>query len=103
MATPAEVLLFPSDYFSRPDLVPRSCTAIRLTFIVPVYNEATTVLQVLERVAELPFEKQIIAVDDGSTDGSAHVLEQWRAQSGGLVLHQPNRGKGAAIRAAIPH
>jgi glycosyltransferase involved in cell wall biosynthesis len=103
MATPAEVLLFPSDFEPRPELIPRSCAAIRLTFIVPVYNEAQTVLQVLDRVEELPFEKQIIVVDDGSTDGTADVLERWRSRSGGLVVHQRNRGKGAAIRAAIPH
>jgi glycosyltransferase involved in cell wall biosynthesis len=104
MATPAEVLLFPSAYESRVDLaeLPRTA-ALKLTFIVPVYNEAGTVAQVLERVAALPFEKQIIVVDDGSTDGTPEVLEAWSDESGGLVIRQPNRGKGAAIRAAIPH
>jgi glycosyltransferase involved in cell wall biosynthesis len=103
VATPAEVLLFPAAYEPRRDLVPVSCTALRLTFIVPVYNEASSVAQVLERVEALPFEKQIIVVDDGSSDGTPDILERWRAQSDGLVIRQRNRGKGAAIRAAIPH
>ncbi len=98
MAIPAEVLLFPSD-----DAVPDAFAALRLTFIVPVYNEGATVVQVLDRVNGLPCEKQIIVVDDGSTDGTAEVLAAWSAREGGLVIRQPNRGKGAAIRAAIPH
>jgi len=104
MAAPAEVLLFPSALETGIDRAPlHSAAALRLTFIVPVYNEVATVAQVLERVEALPFDKQIIVVDDGSMDGTSDVLEAWREQSGGLVIRQRNRGKGAAIRAAIPH
>jgi glycosyltransferase involved in cell wall biosynthesis len=104
VATPAEVLLFPAAYEPRPELVPEPRNALRLTFIVPVYNEAHTVAHVLDRVEAVPFDKQIIVVDDGSTDGTADVLEAWRVRTGGtLVRQQPNRGKGAAIRAAIPY
>ncbi|TMK71890.1 MAG: glycosyltransferase family 2 protein [Actinobacteria bacterium] len=77
--------------------------ALRLTFIVPVYNEEATVAQVLERVDAVPFQKQIIVVDDGSTDGTPALLEEWRTRTAGVVLRQPNRGKGAAIRAAVPY
>jgi glycosyltransferase involved in cell wall biosynthesis len=103
MAIPAEVLLFPSEDAVRTDGVPNALAALRLTFIVPVYNEAATVAQVLDRVKALPVPKQIIVVDDGSTDGTSEVLSAWREREGGLVIRQPNRGKGAAIRAAIPH
>jgi glycosyltransferase involved in cell wall biosynthesis len=103
VGTPAEVLLFPSDDEPNLRLLPDAVAATRLTFIVPVYNEAATVAQVLERVEALPFAKQIIVVDDGSTDGTAQILHAWQARTSGLVITQQNRGKGAAIRAAIPH
>jgi glycosyltransferase involved in cell wall biosynthesis len=46
---------------------------------------------------------QVIVVDDGSTDGTAQVLEQWSDRPNLIVIRQANRGKGAAIQAAIPH
>lgn len=73
---------------------------MKVTFIVPAYNEARTIDEVLDRVAALDLDKQVIVVDDGSTDGTGDRAAQ---HNGVLVLRQPNRGKGAAIRAAIPH
>lgn len=60
-------------------------------------------MQLLERVLAEPTAKQIIVVDDGSTDGSRQVLEAFAAEHPGveLVCHETNRGKGAAIRSAI--
>jgi glycosyltransferase involved in cell wall biosynthesis len=103
VATPAEVVAFPAAYVPSADLVALSSASLRLTFVVPVYNEAATVAQVLERVDAVPFDKQIIVVDDGSTDGTSDLLEEWANRSGGTLIRQSNRGKGAAIRAAIPH
>jgi glycosyltransferase involved in cell wall biosynthesis len=74
----------------------------RVSFIVPVYNEERTVRAVIDRVRALPFDKQLVVVDDGSTDGTARVLES-AAGDDLVVVRQRNRGKGAAIRAAIPH
>jgi glycosyltransferase involved in cell wall biosynthesis len=74
----------------------------RVSFIVPAYNEASTIADVLERVRALDFDKQIIVVDDGSTDDTPRVLEGWADRDGIRVVRQDNRGKGAAIRAAIP-
>jgi glycosyltransferase involved in cell wall biosynthesis len=68
-----------------------------------VYNEAATVGEVLDRVAALDLDAQIVVVDDGSTDGTAEVLAAWEGRDGVVVLRQENRGKGAAIRAALPH
>jgi glycosyltransferase involved in cell wall biosynthesis len=77
---------------------------VRVSFVIPAYNEAPTLLDVLERVEALDFEKQIVVVDDGSTDGTSELLEEWaRRHPAHVVLRQENRGKGAAVRAGIPH
>jgi glycosyltransferase involved in cell wall biosynthesis len=77
--------------------------ALLISFIVPVFNERRTIAEVLERVDGLGIDAQVIAVDDGSWDGTSEFLDRWAAAAEGrLVVHQPNRGKGAAIRAAIP-
>jgi len=71
--------------------------------VVPTFNEAATLQEVLDRVDALELDKQVIVVDDGSTDETEGILERWGGGEHRLVLRQPNRGKGAAIRAAIPH
>jgi glycosyltransferase involved in cell wall biosynthesis len=77
---------------------------VRVSFVIPAYNEAPTLLDVLERVEALDVEKQIIVVDDGSTDGTSELLDEWvLARPEHAVIRQENRGKGAAVRAAIPH
>ena len=74
----------------------------RVSFIVPAYNEAATLGEVLRRVEALDLDKQIVVVDDGSTDDTPRLLEEWSGRNGFHVIRQENRGKGAAIRAAIP-
>ena len=74
-----------------------------VTFIVPAYNEAATIGEVLERIDALGFDAQVIVVDDGSTDGTGDVVERGRPGAATARVRQANRGKGAAIRAAIPH
>ena len=77
---------------------------MRVSFLVPAYNEAATIVEVLDRVSRLDLEKQIVVEDDGSTDGTGDRVEDWRRERDGVVLvRQENRGKGAAVRAAIPH
>jgi glycosyltransferase involved in cell wall biosynthesis len=73
---------------------------MRVSFLIPAFNEAANIAEVLERVDALPFDKQVIVVDDGSTDGTAEIVQ---SRNGVLLLRQPNRGKGAAIRHAIEH
>ena len=72
---------------------------MRISFLIPAYNEARTIGEVLERIDALEIDRQVIVVDDGSTDGTGDIAERYDC----LVLRQPNRGKGSAIRAAIPH
>jgi glycosyltransferase involved in cell wall biosynthesis len=76
---------------------------IRLTVIMPAYNEEATILEILRRVRAVPIPKQIIVVDDASTDATARLVEELKAPEVLLLRHERNMGKGAAIRTAIPH
>jgi glycosyltransferase involved in cell wall biosynthesis len=73
----------------------------KLSVIVPVYNEKPTILQMLETVRGVPVPKEIIVVDDGSTDGTREVLKGLSAPDCVVVFHEKNQGKGAAIRTGI--
>lgn len=75
-----------------------------ISVIIPAFNEEQTIGQVLAALRALPLEKQIIVVNDGSTDGTYTVLEELRATHELTVVHyQENRGKGFAIRSGLPH
>jgi glycosyltransferase involved in cell wall biosynthesis len=77
--------------------------ALKLSIIVPAYNEMATVESLLCRVAEIPLQKEVIVVDDGSRDGTRDLLEELRDQGliDVLVFHEVNKGKGAALRTGI--
>jgi len=80
---------------------------MKLSIVMPVYNEQATLREILAQVREVKLEdieKEIIVVDDGSTDGSRDILAA-EATAGDLQIHyhEQNRGKGAAIRTAIEH
>ena len=75
-----------------------------ISVIIPAFNEEQTIGQVLEALCTLPLEKQLIVVNDGSTDGTHKTLEELRATYELTVVHcQENRGKGFAIRSGLPH
>ena len=65
---------------------------------MPVYNERTTVEEIIRRVLAVPMRIQLIVVDDGSTDGSGGILDRLQGELGFTLLHQVNAGKGAALR-----
>ncbi len=71
---------------------------MKLSIVIPVYNEAATIREVLERVRATPFDKEVIVVDDGSTDGTRDLLRSLRFPDVVVVLHERNQGKGAALR-----
>ncbi len=74
-----------------------------LSVIIPVYNEKTTISEVIEKVSavELPIEKEIIVVDDGSTDGTLDSLANSREKITNTYLTPVNIGKGAAVRIGL--
>jgi len=79
---------------------------LTLSIIVPVYNEEKTLLPLLKKVQNvklLGLKKQIIVVNDGSTDKTAEVMKKIKIPGIQIYQHDKNRGKGAAIRTAIPH
>jgi glycosyltransferase involved in cell wall biosynthesis len=77
---------------------------MRVSFLIPAFDERSTIIEVLDRIEALELDRQIIVVDDGSTDGTGELVRDWsEGKEGVLLLRQENTGKGAAIRAAIPH
>jgi glycosyltransferase involved in cell wall biosynthesis len=77
---------------------------MRISFLIPAFNEQTTIIEVLDRIQALDVDRQLIVVDDGSTDGTGERVQEWQSRHSDVVLlRQKNAGKGAAIRAAIPH
>ena len=74
-----------------------------LSVVMPVYNEAPTVEASIRRVREVPLTLEVIAIDDGSTDGTTDILRRLEAEGliDRLVVQDRNRGKGAAVRAGI--
>jgi glycosyltransferase involved in cell wall biosynthesis len=76
---------------------------IRLSVIIAAYNEARTIATVVDRVRAVPLDIEIIAVNDGSSDGTGTAIDRLRQQGKiDVALHHPNnRGKGAALRTGI--
>ena len=75
-----------------------------LSVLIPVFNEKATILELLRRVegVQLTVDREIVIVDDGSTDGTRELLAELGSRAK-VVLHERNRGKGAALRTALAH
>ncbi|MFK7919679.1 MAG: glycosyltransferase family 2 protein [Ilumatobacter sp.] len=84
---------------SAEELVPRRC----LSVVVPAFNEAATVRELLDRVLASPWVGEVIVVDDGSTDDTVEQINQDPNDRVRLVEHDHNRGKGAALRTGFAH
>ena len=77
---------------------------MKLSIIMPIYNEAKTLEQIVEKVQKVPVEKEIIMVDDGSSDGTRDVLKKYNnVQNIKVIYHEKNMGKGSTIRTAIKY
>ena len=74
----------------------------KLSIVIPVYNEQATIQQVLAEVLALPIPKEVIIVDDASTDGTRDVLSHYEVADGVHIIYKPqNEGKGAALRTGL--
>ena len=71
-----------------------------LTVIVPVYNETNTIVKIIDQILKIKIKKQIIVVDDCSTDGSKEKIIKNKRKINKIIFHKKNLGKGAAIRTA---
>ena len=75
---------------------------MKLSVLIPVYNESRTIDQILRLVTAVPIEKEVLVVDDGSVDGTREILERWDGRDGvRVILHSQNLGKGRAVRTAM--
>src|SRR5438874_4494556 len=71
----------------------------RLSVVIPVYNERPWIRELVRRVAAVPIPKEIVIIDDASTDGTRDILRELERHKDVRVIYQPcNRGKGAALR-----
>lgn len=76
---------------------------MKLSVVIPVYNEIRTLAEILKRVRAVEIEKEIIMVDDFSTDGTRDILEGLKGEDGKVFYHPRNMGKGAALRTGFQH
>jgi glycosyltransferase involved in cell wall biosynthesis len=75
---------------------------MKLSVIMPVYNEASTISEILLRVSAVPIDKEIVLVDDCSKDGTSDILKlQGHIPNLRIITHQVNGGKGAAVQTAL--
>lgn len=74
---------------------------MKLSVIMPVFNEIGTIQTILDRVQAVPLEKEIVIVDDGSSDGTREFLRNLTDENITVHFHEKNQGKGAAIRTAL--
>jgi len=78
---------------------------MKLSIIIPVYNERNTIREILKRVSKVPLEKEILVVDDCSKDGTKEILLSLSADCAPIKIlyHEKNKGKGQAIKTALKY
>ncbi len=74
---------------------------MKVSVIIPVYNEKSTIREILKRVSQVDLDLETIVVDDCSADGTRDVYPELKQYIDKLILHEKNTGKGAAVRAGI--
>ncbi|MEK6645082.1 MAG: glycosyltransferase family 2 protein [Candidatus Firestonebacteria bacterium] len=74
-----------------------------LSVLIPVYNEVHTITKIIDRVHKVPLDKEIIVIDDGSTDGTSEALKSIKESNVKIYFHKKNSGKGSAIKTGLQH
>ena len=75
---------------------------MKLSVLIPVYNEKNTIREIIKRVQDTGLATEIVIVDDGSRDGTREILAEYDGKNGiRVILHEKNAGKGAALRTAM--
>lgn len=75
---------------------------MKLSVVIPVYNEERNIAEIIKRVKESNMAYEIVVVDDGSRDGTRQVLKELDGRDGlRVILHEKNKGKGAAVRTGL--
>jgi len=74
-----------------------------LSIIIPVYNEKETINDIIDAVVATPYRKEIIIVDDCSTDGTRNILTKIKKDGLKVYMHDKNQGKGAALQTGFSH
>ena len=75
---------------------------MKLSVIIPIYNEINTLEEIISRVQETNLADEIVLVDDGSIDGTREIVEKFKNKNGFVVvMHEKNQGKGAAVRSGF--
>lgn len=77
---------------------------MKISVIIPAYNERKTIREIIDRVTAVDVADEILVVDDGSTDGTREILKEYNKNGVVRVIHHPrNQGKGSAVRTGIEH
>ncbi|HXC93570.1 MAG TPA: glycosyltransferase family 2 protein [Geobacteraceae bacterium] len=71
---------------------------MKISVVIPVYNEVTTIREVISSVMAAPYDKELIIIDDGSVDGTREILKELSLPDLKTAFHERNLGKGAALR-----
>lgn len=78
-----------------------SQSAMIISIIVPVFNEKNTIEEIIKTVLETPYKKEILIIDDGSSDGTRDILNNFNHRDIRIIFHEKNYGKGKAIQTGI--
>jgi glycosyltransferase involved in cell wall biosynthesis len=76
---------------------------MKLSIVIPVYNEKNTIEEIVKKVKSVDLNKEIVIVDDYSTDGTREILKTMEGEVDKIIYHDKNQGKGAALRTGFNH